>query len=198
MTLSCLYLRVTASQSLSVSSLILTCSGKLWPIVAAAAGAGTLGAIAASFVVLRMRNRAYDVILRIFRIPSPPPPQNLGACVSGPDSFSPRGGAWPRETMLERELTAPGIIDNSRRGQFPRTRIGIVRKTRAVCARVFHFSAFNPISMQIIIFIYLRITWTYFYTIYNIYFYSFSLLVIWVHGLRPSTTFVEPTHWVVP
>ena len=47
--------RVTASQSLSVSSLILTCSGKLWPIVAVAAGAGTLGAVAASFVVLRIR-----------------------------------------------------------------------------------------------------------------------------------------------
>ena len=33
---SCLYLRVMASQSSSVSSLILTCNGKLWPIVAAA------------------------------------------------------------------------------------------------------------------------------------------------------------------
>ena len=30
---------VTASQLSSVSSLILTCSGKLWPIIAAAAGA---------------------------------------------------------------------------------------------------------------------------------------------------------------
>ena len=39
MTLSCLYLRATASQSSSVSPLILTCSGKLWLIVAAAAGA---------------------------------------------------------------------------------------------------------------------------------------------------------------
>ena len=103
MTLSCFYLRVTASQSLSVSPLILTCSGKLWPIIAAAAGALELQnkLELASFVVLRMRYCAYDVILRRFRIPSPPKPGgalNKTLCVSEPDSFSPRKRVWLRET----------------------------------------------------------------------------------------------------
>ena len=46
-----------------------------------------------------------------------------------------------------RELTAPRVYSyNARRGQLPRTRIGIVRRIRArhaVCAEGLHFSAFH-------------------------------------------------------
>ena len=52
--------------------------------------------------------------------------------------------------MLGRELTAPRVTAKTRgRGQLPRTRIGIVRRTRArhaVCAEGLHFSAFHLIA----------------------------------------------------
>ena len=42
------------------------------------------------------------------------------------------------------ENTAPRVYSyNARRGQFPRTRIGIVRKICCIAPRVLHFSAFH-------------------------------------------------------
>ena len=47
--------------------------------------------------------------------------------------------------MLERELTAPRVQLTVGRGQFPRTRIGIVRDFMQYAPRVLHFNAFHSL-----------------------------------------------------